>query len=398
MTEYRRGSPDPLIYYLHAATLAHTQAMSAAYSDTKGVIEDADLAEMAKQANHFDVAQASITRLQDMLLGIEMWRTHPFKRACPDRPVIWQNGGARLLDFGLNAHAPTVLVVPSLINQASILDLDEETSFLRRLARGGIRPVLLDWGDAMPGQSAQSVADHLDQILLPAFDQLAQSGAQAPGLLGYCVGGTLAVGLAALQKDAVSKLALIGAPWDFSQVAGAARNLQAHARQTGHSIWRAHLQSMGRTFGLVPATVFQQLFAIVAPMQAVQKFSAFRTMPQDSAAAKRFIAVEDWLSAGVGVPAPAAETILMDWYIDNQTGNGAWQHNQTPLLPEEVTCPVLVITGTKDHIVPPSLSLPLLDGFARAEHHSVELGHVGMIVSRRSHELVANRLSTFFSR
>lgn len=398
MTDCRRGRPDPLVYYLHAAALAHTQAISAAYAGKTDVVDDAVLLEMAQAANVLDVADASVARLGDMLSGIDMWRAHPYRRKVPELPVLWKTGQARLLDYGIDTSAPPVLVIPSLINQANILDLDAETSFLRRLANDGVRPILLDWGDTIPGQKAQSIADHLDQILLPAFAHVSAISEKRPALLGYCVGGTLAIGLAALQKDAVSCLGLIGAPWDFAELCGAAKSLRAHVLQTGPATWRSHLQAMGQSFGLVPSGVFQQLFAVVAPMQAVQKFSAFKHMPQDSAAARKFVGVEDWLSEGVGVPAPAAETILMDWYVHNQTGTGAWTHNNAPLLPEEITCPTLVVTGTRDHIVPSALSVPLLDALADAQHHSVDLGHVGMIISAQAHAQVANRLSSFFLR
>ena len=41
--------------------------------------------------------------------------------------------------------------------------------------------------------------------------------------MGYCMGGTLAVALAARKPRRVSKLALLAAPWDF------------HADKTGHA-------------------------------------------------------------------------------------------------------------------------------------------------------------------
>ena len=39
-----------------------------------------------------------------------------------------------------------VLIVPSLINRAYILDLTSRRSFVAHLARAGYRPLLLDWG------------------------------------------------------------------------------------------------------------------------------------------------------------------------------------------------------------------------------------------------------------
>ena len=51
------------------------------------------------------------------------------------RPVVWAQGSARLLDYGATVpgapDARPLLVAPSLINRATILDLTEERSLMR---------------------------------------------------------------------------------------------------------------------------------------------------------------------------------------------------------------------------------------------------------------------------
>ena len=58
--------------------------------------------------------------------------------------MLWEEGGSRLLDYGGTGRL--LLVVPSLINRAYILDLAAERSMLRFWAANGLHPVLLDWG------------------------------------------------------------------------------------------------------------------------------------------------------------------------------------------------------------------------------------------------------------
>src|SRR3546814_15335463 len=69
-------------------------------------------------------------RLAALADGIEAYRRHPYRRDLADPPVLWQEGSCRLLDYGAGAaraggSAP-VLVVPSLINRAYVLDLTAE--------------------------------------------------------------------------------------------------------------------------------------------------------------------------------------------------------------------------------------------------------------------------------
>src|SRR5207244_5745066 len=64
------------------------------------------------------------------LAGIEAYRRHPFHRAATRVPVRWRGGAARLLDYGSGCAEPAVLIVPSLINRYTILDLLRERSFV----------------------------------------------------------------------------------------------------------------------------------------------------------------------------------------------------------------------------------------------------------------------------
>ena len=84
-------------------------------------------------------------RSDEFLSGLERYRRHPYRRSLEDPPVLWSEGSTRLLDYGSGGGRP-VLVVPSLINRAYILDLAEDKSLLRFLAREGLRPLLVDWG------------------------------------------------------------------------------------------------------------------------------------------------------------------------------------------------------------------------------------------------------------
>ena len=74
-----------------------------------------------------------VHRTERYLAGLEAYRRHRFRRHSASRPVVWQHGTTRLLDYGRDATAPTVLVVPSLINRYYVLDLLPERSFLQHL-------------------------------------------------------------------------------------------------------------------------------------------------------------------------------------------------------------------------------------------------------------------------
>lgn len=398
--EQRAGHPEPLIYYLHAATLAHTQAMAFAGGTAQAssfASLDPELKRLLSETDFWNTADASTARLGHMLSGIEKWRNHPYQRQSCKRPVIWEGHGATLKDFATGKSGPRILVMPSLINKANILDLTPDTTFLGYLAENGLRPALIDWGNAAQDPQINSIDDYMEKIIMPAFEHLASESNDPPNVLGYCIGGTLAIGLASQRPSEIAKLALIGAPWNFQDLKGVSLALKTYAERTGLMTLRHKLDSLGHVFGAVPASLFQHLFAILSPMQALQKFARFDQIDQRSNAAEIFVAVEDWLAEGVPVSVEAAKTILVDWYIENKTASGDWNLLGTPVEPKHLTCKTMIIAGRKDHIVPPALSKPLLSEVQNASFCDVDMGHVGMVLGRNSKKFVGKPLIKFFS-
>ena len=386
-----------LTHYIQSAVLAHSQLVHA----NSGV--NANEALIPSKFLTHGVApdmliHASCERLNSMMSGLNKWRSHPYRRRTPNPAIIWKSENARILDFAPQSPAPFTLVIPSLINRHYILDLMEENSFLRRMVRNGLHPVVLDWGEPYPGRGPDSLREHMVSIVEPAFCHLEECSNSKPGVLGYCMGGTLAVGLAAHLGERLSKLCLIGTPWDFSKLEGIAKSMKSHILEQGIEQFDLSLASMGLQFGAIPAQVFQHLFALMAPMQMVKKFSKFDKMDLASQSAKQFVAVEDWLADPVPVPTQAARNILLDWYVHNQTGNLDWAPFGKNTDPAHISCPSLIVTGRKDHIVPPAVSNVLKDLIPNSKHLEVDMGHVGMIVGRRSHAEVAKPISAFFCR
>src|SRR5690606_17110789 len=157
------------------------------------------------------VAQEAAERLAALDRGIRAWQQHPWRRDLAEPPAIWSRGSSRLLDYGrcreaTNQAGPPVLVLPSLVNRAYILDLTAESSLLRTLAAAGLRPLLLDWG--APGQDERDF-DLQDYVLGRALPAAQAIGDGPLGILGYCMGGTLATGLAQLLGARAAALAVI---------------------------------------------------------------------------------------------------------------------------------------------------------------------------------------------
>lgn len=379
---HRIGHPTPLVFHLGSAVTGYLQATLAAPNATEESFPwHAALPPLdGPPPLPIDVACEAAQRLSAMLEGIEAWQRHPYRRDMSEAPALWTQGSTRLLDYGAIPEAtdptgPVVLVVPSLINRAYILDLTPRTSMIRALAAAGLRPMLLDWGAPGRAEARFDLDDYVAQRLSPALAVAQVLGGRAPALLGYCMGGTLAA-VHAMRVPGLRALVTIGAPWDFDATQGAPFAVRAAARQLGTQRLRLQIRALADAFGLVPVTVFQHLFAMVDPIMAARKFRRFAALPPDGPQAELFVALEDWLADGVPMAGPAAETLLVDWHLENLLKGTRGRAGDTP--------PSLVVTGTGDSIAQLPAAGALVRALPGAEQLRPALGHVGMITGAKA--------------
>jgi polyhydroxyalkanoate synthase len=317
---------------------------------------------------------AELMRRADAFLeGLERYRHHPYRRDLPEPPVLWQEGTTRLLDYGPPDGVP-MLVVPSLINRAYILDLAPGQSLLRYLVGKGLRVMLVDWGAPAAEERRFGLSDYIARRLEPAAEVARAEAGAVPIVLGYCMGGLLALALAQRQKHLVRALALLATPWRFHA------ERAEHARLLG--VLAAPIAQAYAPLGEVPVDVLQALFAAQDPLLGSRKFSRFAELAQDSAAARGFVALEDWLNDGVPLALDVARECLGGWYGEDLPGRGLWQVAGTTILPAGIEQPSLVVVPAQDRIVPPATAAALADELPHAERMTPPLGHIGMIVAR----------------
>ncbi|HEV2748136.1 MAG TPA: alpha/beta fold hydrolase [Allosphingosinicella sp.] len=316
------------------------------------------------------------------LAGLRRYQEAPRRPPPAPMPVIAEAHGAKLRDYGGagsgSAGGGTVLFVPSLINPPTILDLGEGKSLMRWLARRGHRPLLVDWGWEVGRRRSFTVADHVERILVPLIAGLDQP----PAVVGYCLGGTMAVAAAALAP--VRGLATIAAPWRFAAYPDPAR---ADVRR----LWE-QWQPAARSFGMLPMEALQSAFWSLDPGRTVAKFEAFAGMAPGSERAAAFVTLEDWANDGPPIGEAAARDLFEAFFEADLPGSGGWAVAGAAVRPEALPCPLLNIVSTTDRIVPQETAIPA------GERIELALGHVGMMVGGRAVEALWEPLAAWLSR
>ena len=332
-------------------------------------------------------------RLDQFLTGLEAYRKHPYRRNVPEPATAWSEGTTRLLDYATAddsspARQP-VLVIPSLINRAYVLDLTRPRSLLRALTRSGLRPMLLDWDRPGPVERGFGLEDYVSGRLQAALDAVLEATGRRPIVLGYCMGGLFALALAIQRVEDVKGLALLATPWDFHADRPELSRALA-ASLTPHWFWVDQL-------GELPVDLLQTLFTALDPFLVMRKFSAFARLDPASPEAEAFVALEDWVNDGVPLAAPAARECVTWWYGENRPGRGEWRIGSQSIIPERVTVPTLVVVPERDRIVPPASADALATGLLDAVILRPPLGHIGMVVGKAARRRVWPALTRWLS-
>lgn len=257
-----------------------------------------------------------------------------------------------------------MVLVPSLINPPHILDLDRETSLADAVKKMGRRVLLLDWGRARE-RHGLDVAGHVDKLMVPLLDEVGEP----PALIGYCLGGTMAI--AAANLIPVDRVATLATPWNFSLY-------PADARLALERLWQSSKAS-AKQLGALPMELLQAAFWSLDRARTVAKFADFGALDPGDPRARRFVALEDWANEGESVPFPAACELIENLFGADLSGRGEWRVDGRAVS-DGLPCPLLNLTATGDRIAPAATA-------PSGPTHTIDSGHVGMIVGSARGEL-----------
>jgi polyhydroxyalkanoate synthase subunit PhaC len=299
---------------------------------------------------------------RDALAGLRAYESARRDPAPAPKPEVARTGGACIRDHG--GDGLPALLIPSLINPPRILDLDEQVSLAAAVANMGRRSLLLDWGEASE-RSSLSVAGHVEQLLLP----LLRSIGEPVALVGYCLGGTMAI--AAANLATCERVITLAAPWNFA--------LYPEASSAAlQDMWHG-AEAPARELGALPMEVLQAAFWSLDPERTVRKFAEFGRLDPASADARRFVQLEDWANEGEPLPLPAAKELIEDLFGRDVAGSGEWSVGGRSVT-DALDVPLLNLTAGNDRIAP-AATAPAGDSV------SIPAGHVGMVVGSARNQL-----------
>ncbi len=316
-------------------------------------------------------------RLRAVLAGLRRYQEAPAATARAEKPEIARVGGVSLRDHGdRKAGGPPIVIIPSLINPASVLDLAPGNSLLAGLAARGLRPLLVDWGETAPLDMAEIVSDRLVPLIAGLGEPVA--------LVGYCLGGTLALAATALLGPRVTRAALLATPWNFTGYGDARPRL---------ADWWARTEPLATQLGVLPIDLLQPAFWALDEAGVAAKYARLASAPAADVAG--FATLEDWSNTGAALSLAAARMLAETLYRDDAPGRGHWTIAGQRIDPAALGIPILDIIAARDRIVPPAAALSTL---GVGTPLSLAAGHVGMVVGGRAPHLLWDPLAAWLVR
>jgi polyhydroxyalkanoate synthase len=276
-----------------------------------------------------------------------------------------------------------VLVIYALVNTYKMLDLQPDRSYIKKLLEAGLDVYLIDWGFPGKGDRYLDMDDYINGYINNCVDHIRKKHRiDQLNILSICQGGTLSVIYAALYPHKIKNLVTHVTPIDFSTNDGL---LFRWSKDTDFDLL------VDANHGLIPGQFLNDGFDMLKPMMKVQKQQALANSLDDKDKLLNFLRMEKWISESPDQAGECFRQFMKDLYQQNKLVKGTLEVGGKKVNLKNLTCPLLNIYATEDHLVPPAATKPLNDlvGSTDKELYSFKGGHIGVFVGSRSQKELA---------
>ena len=267
----------------------------------------------------------------------------------------------------------------SLVSKSYIFDLRPGASFVEVLLDHGLDVFMLDWGIPDEREAGNTFETYCDDYLPRAVQAtLHASGARDATVLGYCLGGVLALlYVGGHLDDPVRNLALVATPTDFHHV-GPMSSMAASGR--------LEVDDFLDQSGNVPADAIVSSFRMLQPLGDLSSYVNLWHNLWDDEYLSSHQAIMGWAHDQIPLAGAFTRQMIRMLTRDNAIVNDSVVLGGRHVRVRDIACPVLSVMAEDDHITPPRAVGPLIDLVGSADKTEMRLParHVGIIYGRRA--------------
>ena len=267
-----------------------------------------------------------------------------------------------------------VILIPSLVSRAYILDLAKGQSFVEFLVHRGFDVYMIDWGVPRAEHSGMRVEDYVLRLMPECIEvALEEAGEKEISMVGYCMGGQLSCMYAATHLEGPLKNLLC---------------LTTPINSSGMPLYQAwtdpesfDLDGVIKELGNIPPEIVSASLRGLRPLQRRAGRLKLLDNVEDDGFVSAFLRLDRWAADQVPFPGETARQFIGDFLRDNKL-----MHNEMKLGSQlvdlgAVSIPSLHAAAEYDHIVPRESSKDLLGLMGGDDKSEIVLkgGHVSMV-------------------
>jgi polyhydroxyalkanoate synthase len=303
---------------------------------------------------------------------------------------IWRQGKATVRRYRAERPSrlgPPVIAFMGLVSRAYLLDFVKGNSFVQRLMDAGFAAYVLDWGEPGEQDAGNTLETYVERYLPRAIEAVRRdSGADDVNVIGYCMGGCLALmSLAAQPALPVRNLVMLATPVDFRHmgpIIDALRN------------GRIDVDTMIDQTGNVPGRAIENFFKIRKPTADLVQYANLWEHLWNDEYMKGYQAMSRWVREQPAIAGAAARQIVRDWLKENAFCNDSLRLNGRRISLADIRVPALAVIATRDEIVPEAAAAPiagLLTG-THVETLRLDAGHASLTTGRTAAKVTLPRI------
>ncbi|MBS1647470.1 MAG: class III poly(R)-hydroxyalkanoic acid synthase subunit PhaC [Bacteroidetes bacterium] len=308
---------------------------------------------------------------------------------------VYAEDKMRLYRYNRDNAAPVktpVLIVYALVNTYKMLDLQPDRSYIKNLLNLGLDVYLIDWGFPTKVDRFLTIDDYVNGYINTCVDVIRKKHkTDKINIISICQGGTFSLIYTALHQDKVKNLVTQVTPVDFSTNDGLlfrwSKDMDFDKLVEGFD-------------GIIPGSFLNEGFNSLKPTQQFIKQQALVNMLDDEDKMMNFLRMEKWIAESPDQSGECYRQFMKDLYQKNLLVKNELVVGGKKVNLKNISCPVLNVYATQDHLVPPAASIPLCDHIASTdkETYSFSGGHIGVFVGSKSQKELAPAVADFLKK
>ena len=293
------------------------------------------------------------------------------------KDVVYTRGTLQLYHYRPltpDVYRVPVLLVMSLVSRAYILDLTPGQSFVEFLVKQGYDVYMIDWGVPRPEDRRLRLEDYVLDFMPDCVARVAADcGEPDVSMIGYCMGGMLAVIHAALHPTGpIKNLACFTTPVDF-------RGMPLFRQWTDPRYF--DVDRIVDQLGNVPPELIYSSFEMLRPAaRAAGTVRLWDNMWNDDYV-RSYRMFDRWATDQIPFPGECFRQTVKELMWENRLFTGELTLGGRPVDLSRIRVPFLHVMAEHDHIVPYESARPLVDMVGSAEKQELVLkgGHVSLV-------------------